>query len=68
MKVLKALFSSKKGVAALAGLLAVIADALGVSFLTETALLQVLSILGAFIVGQGLADIGKEAAKVTNGS
>jgi hypothetical protein len=68
MDVLKALFSSKKGVAAIAGILCVVAQQLGFAFLTEAALMQILGVIGAFIVGQGIADNGKEAAKVTNGS
>ena len=64
MQVLKDLFSSKKGLAAMAGVLSIIATSLGFDFLSETALMQVLGIIGAFIVGQGLADVGKEAAKI----
>jgi hypothetical protein len=64
MQVLKDLFGSKKGIAAMAGVLSIVATSLGYAFLSETALMQLLGILGAFIVGQGLADIGKEAAKV----
>jgi hypothetical protein len=64
MKVLKDLLASKKGIACIAGILSIVASSLGFAFLTEAALLQLLTILGMFIVGQGLADIGKEAAKV----
>ena len=64
MKVLKDLFGSKKGVACLAGLMAVVAESLGATWLGEEALLRVLGILAAFIVGQGLADIGKSAAEI----
>ena len=67
MQVLKDLLASKKGIAAMAGVLSIVAGSLGFAFLTETAMMQLLGILGAFIVGQGMADIGKEAAKVEKG-
>jgi len=65
--VFKDLVSSKKAIAAIAGLLTVIANSLGLTGLSEESLMQILGVLGAFMVGQGIADNGKEAAKITNG-
>lgn len=56
-------FTSKKAMAALATLLVIILQALGLP-ITEDMMNQVLFIAGSYIVGQGIADHGKEAAKV----
>ena len=63
MKVIKELFGSKKFLALLAGLVAVLLKAFGVP-IGEEALLPVLGLIATYIVGQGVADNGKEAAKV----
>jgi len=64
MQVLKDLFASKKGVSAMAAILVVIANSAGLTALSETTLTMILSVIGSYIVGQGLADLGKEKAKI----
>lgn len=56
-------FTSKKAMAALATLLVIILQALGLP-LSEDMVNQILFIAGSYIVGQGIADNGKEAAKI----
>lgn len=56
-------FTSKKAMAALATLLVIILQALGLP-ITEDMMNQILFIAGSYIVGQGIADNGKEAAKL----
>lgn len=61
MEILKKLVASKKARAAIAGvIMAVAGPRLG---LNETQVQEVLAILGLYILGQGVADHGKEAAK-----
>lgn len=64
---LQAIFHSKKASAAMAGvlltLLAPLASRIGWD-LTQDQLLAVLGIIGTYILGQGLADAGKERAKL----
>ena len=57
------LFGSKKFVAAMAAFLAAGLAELGLGMDTET-ILTILSPLMAYVVGQGIADHGKEKAKV----
>lgn len=57
------LLKSKKFQAALAGVLVVIAKHF-IPDLDETSVQQILAVLLAYIVGQGIADHGKERAKV----
>lgn len=57
-------FTSKKAMSALATLLVIILQALGLP-ITEDMMNQILFIAGSYIVGQGIADHGKEAAKIT---
>ena len=64
MDVVRALLSSKKAVTAIAAILFTIANSLGVTAVWEESLTMILGIAGTFIVGQGLADLGKEKAKV----
>lgn len=56
------IFTSKKFWASVAGLLAVV----GGKFvgLPESAVEQVILLIGAYVVGQGLADVGKSAAQI----
>lgn len=61
-KLLREIFTSKKALAALAALLTLALDRAGVN-LDPPTVDRVLAILGAYVVGQGLADIGKEARK-----
>lgn len=60
---LKDLFSSKKFLLTLAGILAYVAGRLGLNLSTEQ-LLPVLGLIAVLIGAQGVADHGKEAAKV----
>lgn len=57
------LFGSKKFVALLAGMLAVVLKAAGVP-IGEDVLLPVLGLVASYILGQGIADNGKEATKL----
>ncbi len=57
------LFGSKKFVAAVAAFLVAAFAELGLDMDTET-ILTILSPLMAYVVGQGIADHGKEKAKV----
>lgn len=65
--VLKTIFMSKKATATFAGvlfaLMAPLFNKLGWS-VTVDQVIQVVGVLAAFVVGQGLADIGKEAEKL----
>lgn len=56
-------FTSKKALAALATLLVILLQALGLP-ITEEMITNILLVVGPYIVGQGIADNGKEAAKV----
>ena len=61
-----ALFKSKKFIMAVVGVFAmIIANYLPIS---EEQVLGIAGIIVSYIVGQGIADNGKEAAKITNGS
>lgn len=63
-KFLLSLFSSKKFVAALFGLVTSVGVKLGWQEADITEILALISPIIAYIVGQGIADIGKEAQKV----
>ena len=69
MVALKAFLGSKKFLAAVAGILA----AAGVQFLgldeakADEISRIIAGIVAAYVVGQGLSDVNKEAAKVQNG-
>ena len=63
---LRDVLSSKKAMAAITGILLIISKSLGLP-ITEEMLYQILTMIGTYIVGQGVADIGKpaEQAKVS---
>jgi hypothetical protein len=62
MAFLKSLVSSKKGAAMVAGvIMAAFGKKLG---LDEAAVTSIVATVVAYLVGQGIADHGKEAAKV----
>jgi uncharacterized membrane protein len=63
-QVLRDLFSSKKAVAAMASIGVIVANSVGLTALSETALTMILATIATFIFGQGLADFGKEKAKI----
>ena len=64
--VLKGLLASKKFVAMIVGLIVIIVGKLGLN-LDPEAVTKVVGLIMAYIVGQGIADNGKEAAKVEAG-
>lgn len=57
------LFASKKVAALLAGLLLLGAKRLGLD-IAGAEIEEALALLGAYLVGQGIADAGKERAKI----
>ena len=57
-------FTSKKALAALGTLLVIILQALGLP-ITDEMINKILYVVGPYMVGQGIADNGKEAAKAT---
>lgn len=63
---LKALFGSKKFMAAAIGVVAVLVHGLlqqfGVKSVSDEAVLQAVGLIASYVVGQGLADFGKSAA------
>lgn len=61
--VLKQILTSKKALATLAAVIAWALAQAGVG-VTPEQILPLLGVLASFVVGQGLADIGKERAKV----
>jgi len=63
MDVLAELFRSKKFVAMLAGLIAMLVAKIGWQ-LDEATITQAVSLVGVYIGGQALADLGKEKAKI----
>jgi hypothetical protein len=66
LKVLLAeIFTSKKALAAIVGLLMIGAQKAGFAISEET-LYQVLGVLGTYVLGQGIADVGKPAAEVAS--
>jgi hypothetical protein len=62
MQTIKALFSSKKFLVTLAGVVGIIAAKLGWEAAPETCW-QIVILVGSLVTGQGLADFGKEAAR-----
>jgi uncharacterized membrane protein (DUF441 family) len=61
---LKEMISSKKAIAAIAGLIVAAAGRVGLGLPTD-AVVQITGIIIAYIVGQGIADAGKHARVVT---
>lgn len=64
---LKALFTSKKFICTVVGILLVIAGKVGIG-ITEDQMWAIVALIASFVTGQGLADFGKEKAKIENGS
>ena len=62
-KLLAWLFASKKVTALLAGLLLLGARRLGLD-IAGSEIEEALALLGAYLVGQGIADAGKERSKI----
>jgi len=67
MKALKDMLGSKKAVAMVVGLIVSLGGRIGLELDSE-ALTVVLSPVLAYILGQGLADAGKEKARIETGS
>lgn len=65
LEILKTLFSSKKFLVMLAGIILAVANKLGLDLDPEL-VNQILALVGVYIVGQGIADRGK-VTKVTDG-
>ncbi len=63
----KDMFGSKKFQAALATVVAMVCNSAFEWNVSQETLLPILGIIAVYIVGQGVADIGKEKAKVDNG-
>jgi len=66
VKVIRELLASKKFVASLVGMLGVVLAKLGMPESRVEELLAMASPLIAYIVAQGVADVGKEREKVVN--
>ena len=58
MSVIKSLFSSKKFVAMITGVVATLVGKIGWDVPTET-INQVVALVGTYVIGQGVADHGK---------
>lgn len=61
---LKEILKSKKAIATIAAVIVATAGKYGLGLDTES-VMTIVGALSAYIVGQGIADHGKEAAKVT---
>lgn len=61
---LKGLLSSKKSIAMIAGAIVSIVGKIGFDLPVEV-VASVVGLVAAYVVGQGMADWGKEAAKVS---
>ena len=61
---LKGIFSSKKALALIAGGIVALTAKFGWNVSNEV-VMTILGFVGTYIIGQGIADNGKEAAKVT---
>ena len=60
---LRSMFTSKKFIASLAGVVVSLVGTIGID-LPADSIMAILSPLMAYIVGQGVADAGKEKAKI----
>ena len=63
LEAIKGILASKKALAAAAGVIVALVGKLGIQLDTD-ALIVLISPVVAFCIGQGIADNGKEAAKV----
>ena len=66
MDLLKSLLSSKKFVAFIVGLIVTILAKAGI-LIPEDVVLEVVGLTSSFIIAQGVADAGKEKAKIEKG-
>ena len=67
MKIVKDLLASKKFIGALLTMIAAAAVAFGVPEITVGEILVIVSPMLTYIGAQGIADMGKESAKVLSG-
>lgn len=65
MQILRSLFSSKKFLAMLSGLIGVVALKLFKVELDPMTVAEIVALISVYIFGQGISDNGKEAAKIT---
>ena len=65
MNLIKQLLSSKKAIAAVTGVLVSVVGRWGLD-LPVDAVNQIVGVIAAYIVGQGIADAGKEAVRLQN--
>lgn len=63
MEALKGLLSSKKAIVAIVGIIIAAAGKAGLD-LSEDSVHDIVQVVMAYLVGQGVADHGKESAKV----
>lgn len=66
MNVIQSLFGSKKFIGLLVGMIVVIGTELGLDLSTE-ALTGLIALISSWLLGQGIADNGKERAKIEKG-
>jgi len=64
-EMIRSLLSSKKAVAAIAGVVVIGASRAGI-VLPPEATHDLVAVVVAYLIGQGLADVGKEAVKADN--
>lgn len=65
MHLLQSLFGSKKFLAMLAGLISLVALKVFKLTLDPTTVGEIVALIASYIVGQGISDSGKEAAKIS---
>lgn len=65
-KVLLSLISSKKFIAMIVGLILTMLAKANIG-LSEASVTEIVALIMSYIVGQGIADHGKEKAKIENG-
>jgi uncharacterized membrane protein (DUF441 family) len=65
MTLIKQLLSSKKAIAAVTGVLVSVVGRWGLD-LPADAVTQIVAVICSFILGQGVADAGKEAVRLQN--
>ena len=60
---IRTMLGSKKAIAAIAGVVVVLAGRIGLDLPTES-IAEIVGLIIAYVLGQGLADIGKEADRI----
>jgi len=67
MQILQTLFTSRKFLAMLSGLIALVALKVFKIALDPATVAEMVGLISVYILGQGVADNGKEAAKINAG-